>query len=70
MRYQLYLMRSSVNAGIEEEKVNMWEAPTQFAKWKTEHVGHILLVSILNRSEIALDMVSIGCVLDSPCMHF
>lgn len=27
----------------EEPKVNMWEAPTQIAKWKEEHIVFVVL---------------------------
>ncbi|GMH38260.1 hypothetical protein BSKO_06144 [Bryopsis sp. KO-2023] len=33
------VQRRTFAAGAgEEQKVNMWEAPTQFSKWKTEHL--------------------------------
>lgn len=33
------ISNACIDSGHDETKVNMWEAPTQFAKWKTEHVS-------------------------------
>ena len=38
-----------------EVKVNCWEAPTDFSKWKEEHVSH--LIEKCNDMQIHLDIV-------------